>query len=64
MKMSVKSSGVVTKKSTPKNQKELSPFYFQMKLLKKPHSPKQLRTLYALEIPIRQQMDIATLKFG
>lgn len=35
MKRSVKSSGVVTKKSTPKNQKELSPLYFPNEIIKK-----------------------------
>lgn len=60
MKRSVKSSGIVTKKSTPKNQKELS--YFLNQIIKKLHSPEHLRTLKALEIPIRQQMDIDTCK--
>lgn len=62
MKRSVKSSGIVTKKSTPKNQKELYPSYFLNQIIKKPHSPAQLRTLEALEIPIKQQIDVDACK--
>lgn len=42
--MSVKSSGIVTKKSTPKNLKELS-FYIPNEIIQKPHSPERLRTV-------------------